>query len=209
MTNKTLTLGALTAGALVVAAGIGFAITLFVQQPGSETAAAPRPVFQSDLGGPFSLVNTEGERVTEADYLGGYTLYYFGFTFCPDICPTELQVIATAYNQLPPELQDNLRMVFVTVDPERDSVEAMADYVDLFHPEMEGLTGTLAETDAAVEEFRVYYTAVNKEEDPEYYLVDHSTFSYLQGPDGANVLVFPHGLSPSDMAGHLEEVMGS
>lgn len=208
MTHRALTLTALTAGALVIATGIGFTVTWLAREPAAD-GAAPRPVFQADLGGPFSLVNTAGERVTEADYLGTYTLYYFGFTFCPDICPTELQVIATAYDKLPSAVQENLRMVFVTVDPERDSVEAMADYVDLFHPEMEGLTGTLAETDAAVEEFRVYYQAVNKEEDPEYYLVDHSTFTYLQGPDGANVLVFPYGLGPDDMAEHLEEIVGS
>ncbi len=209
MTNRTLTLAALTAGALVAAAGVGFAATMLVRQSPADTAASPRPVFQSDLGGPFTLVNTAGEQVTEADYLGSYTLYYFGFTFCPDICPTELQVIAAAYDQLPAELQDNLRMVFVTVDPERDSVEAMADYVDLFHPQMEGLTGTLEQTDAAVEAFRVYYVAVNKEQDPDYYLIDHSTFTYLQGPDGNNLLVFPFGLGPDDMAGHLQDVMGS
>lgn len=208
MTRKHLFVGGAVLAAVVAGTGLGIAAYQLLGDPSGEaTGAGGRPVFQAELGGPYTLVDTGGAPVTEADYAGDYTLYYFGFTFCPDICPTELQVIAAAYDQLAPEIREQLRMVFVTVDPGRDTVEAMADYVSLFHPELEGLTGTQEQTDAAAAAFGVYYQPVGKDEDPEYYLVDHSTFTYLQGPDNENALVFPYGMAPDQMAAQIRQVI--
>jgi protein SCO1/2 len=158
------------------------------------------------IGGPFTLVDHTGRRVTEADFRGRYMLVYFGYTSCPDMCPLGLQTIAGAFDELPPAVAARVAPVFVTVDPERDTVAAVADYVPLFHPQLVGLTGSPEEVQAAVRAWRVYArkaeggTAAG-------YLVDHSTFTYLMGPDGAYVTHFGHGITPEAMAARLRELV--
>ncbi len=150
------------------------------------------------IGGPFSMVDHTGKPVTEQDFRGRYTLIYFGFTFCPDFCPTELANMAHAVDALGPD-GDQVTPMFFTVDPERDTVAALADYVSFFHPRMVGLTGTLAQTDAAARAWRVFYRKVESDSATEY-LVDHSTFVYLMGPDGDLRALFRYGTSPEVMA---------
>ena len=150
------------------------------------------------VGGPFSLVDHTGRRVTEADFAGQSKLMYFGYTYCPDMCPLGLATIAAAYDQLDPAEQAQLVPIFVTVDPERDTVDAIADYVDLFHPAMVGLTGTVDETDAAARAYRVYYRKAESESATDY-LVDHSTFTYLMDGDNHYVTHFGHDASPADL----------
>ncbi len=150
------------------------------------------------VGGPFSLVDHTGTRVTEADFAGQSKLMFFGYTYCPDMCPLGLATIAAAYDQLTPEEQAKVVPIFVTVDPERDTVDAIADYVDLFHPEMVGLTGSLEETDAAAKAYRVYYRKAESEQATDY-LVDHSTFTYLMDGDNRYVTHFGHQASPGDL----------
>lgn len=153
---------------------------------------------QALIGGPFTLVDHTGERVTEADFAGRSKLMYFGYSYCPDMCPLGLATIAAAYDQLSAEEQARVVPIFVTVDPERDTVEAIADYVDLFHPAMVGLTGTAEETDAAAKAYRVYYRKAEGEGSTDY-LVDHSTFTYLMDGNNRYVTHFGHDASPAEL----------
>lgn len=134
------------------------------------------------IGGPFTLVNHEGEMVTEQDYADKHKLIYFGFTYCPAICPTELQKISEAYAQLSEDLQDQLYLLFISVDPERDTVPVMAEYVSLFHPDLIGLTGSVEQVEAVKQQYRVY-AAKFQDDSMSDYTVDHSSFIYLMSPD--------------------------
>lgn len=134
--------------------------------------------------GDFSLVDHRGRRRTKEDFLGGWVLLYFGFTHCPDICPDELDkmsAVVAALDRdaaLPP-----VQPLFITVDPERDDVPALARYVKDFHPRLVGLTGTPEEVRRAGRDYRVYASAGPKDEDGDY-IVDHSVLIYLLSPDG-------------------------
>jgi len=151
------------------------------------------------IGGPFSLTDQTGRPVTDADYRGRYLLIYFGFTFCPDVCPTELHVMATALDQLGPQ-GDRVQPMFITVDPERDTPSQLAGYVSQFHPRMVGLTGTPEQMATAARAYRVYYSKVPNKENDGYYTMDHSSFVYLMSPDGRFLEAFAHGTTPDKMA---------
>ncbi len=150
------------------------------------------------LGGPFAMTDHTGRAVTEADFAGRFLLVYFGFTFCPDVCPTELGTIAAALDAME-QAGERVTPVFVTVDPERDTVEAMADYVARFHPRMVGLTGTPQQVAAIARAYRVFYSKVQRPEMTQY-LVDHSSFIYLVGPDGRVRSLFRPETSPEAIA---------
>lgn len=135
----------------------------------------------SQVGGDFALVDHTGKAVTNENFAGQYKLIYFGFTYCPAICPTELQKITLVMNELG-EQAENIQPIFITVDPERDTVEVMKGYVELFHPKLVGLTGGREQIDEALKNYRVYAAKV---EEPELndYTMDHSSFIYLMSPD--------------------------
>lgn len=158
------------------------------------------------IGGPFSLLNHKGERVTDEDFRGRYMLVFFGYTSCPDVCPLGLQVMSQAMDELPEAVAEKVVPVFVTVDPERDTVQVMKDYVELFHPRLVGLTGTPEEIGVAVKAYRVYARKAESEDTSDY-LMDHSAFSYLMGEDGRYVTHFSHGVSPEEMASRIEEAV--
>lgn len=157
------------------------------------------------LGGPFTLLDHTGRSVTEADFAGRYMLVYFGFTFCPDVCPTELGTMAAAIDELGEE-GERVTPALVTIDPERDTPEALADYVSRFHPRMVGLTGTPEQIAAAARAYRVYYAKVSRPEMTQY-LMDHSSFIYLVGPDGRVRALFRPQTPPEAIAeavrGHM------
>ncbi|XP_031396371.1 protein SCO1 homolog 1, mitochondrial [Punica granatum] len=140
------------------------------------------------IGGPFSLVNDEGKRVTERSLLGKWTLIYFGFTHCPDICPDELQKLAAAVDKIKEKAGIEIVPVFISVDPERDTVEQVHEYVKEFHPKLIGLTGTPDEIKKVARAYRVYYMKT-AEEDSDY-LVDHSIVMYLMDPNMGFVKFF-------------------
>jgi len=150
------------------------------------------------LGGPFSLVDQTGRAVTEADFAGRHLLVYFGFTYCPDVCPTELGTIAAAVDELG-EQGEQVTPMLITIDPERDTPEALADYVSRFHPRMVGLTGTPAQIAAAARAYRVFYAKVERPE-MSAYLMDHSSFIYLVGPDGKVRTLFRPESTPEAIA---------
>jgi protein SCO1 len=152
---------------------------------------------QAAIGGPFSLIDTEGRRVTDEEVIAGPTLIYFGYAFCPDFCPMDLARNAAAADLLA-ERGVDVAQVFITVDPERDTPEALADYTDWIHPALLGLTGTPEETAAAANAYRVYFR--RGEGDDDFYLVDHSTFTYLVAPGEGFLEFFPTTASPEDVA---------
>jgi cytochrome oxidase Cu insertion factor (SCO1/SenC/PrrC family) len=154
------------------------------------------------IGGPFSLVDHNGKRVTEKDFAGKYMLVFFGYTYCPDVCPSTLQVMSAALDTLGSEA-DRITPVFVTIDPERDTVEVLKSYVANFHPRLVGLTGTPDEIAAMAKSWRVYYQKPKAEEGKKDYLMDHSTFLYLMGPDGKYVRHFEYGTDTNAFANSL------
>ena len=156
------------------------------------------------IGGPFSLVGADGKPVTDRDFRGRYMLIFFGFTHCPDICPAELQVIAQALEQLGDKAK-KVVPIFITLDPERDTPEAMANYVKSFGPNFVGLTGSPEAIAAAAKAYRVAYSKVENKESPRDYSVDHSALVYLMDPEGRYVTHFSYGLSADQMAEKLEK----
>jgi protein SCO1/2 len=129
---------------------------------------------QPTIGGPFSLVNQDGRTVTDADLKGKPTLLYFGYTFCPDVCPTSLLLMETAAEKLGADGPKKINLVFITIDPERDTPKLIKGYVTNFGPTIEGLTGTPEQIAAAAKAYRVYYQKVpGKDGSP--YLMDHSS----------------------------------
>lgn len=162
------------------------------------------------IGGPFTLVNAQGETVTNETFDGQWRLMYFGYTFCPDVCPTSLGSVGNAMNQLPQDLQDKITPLFLTVDPERDTPEIVGQYVSHFHPRMVGLTGSPEQVAAAVKTFRIFAAKVPAENgDPMAYTMDHSSILYLMDPQGTFVTHFSHGTTADDIAAALTKYLGS
>ena len=159
------------------------------------------------VGGPFALTDDHNRPVTDETYRGRWMLVYFGYTFCPDVCPTELQTVSAALDALGPDA-DKLAPLFITVDPERDTVAAMADYVKLFDPRLIGLTGTPAQIAAATRAYRVYYAKATPK-DSSTYLMDHSSFLYLMGPDGQFRALFRPGTTPQELAAAIRTRMAA
>jgi protein SCO1/2 len=150
------------------------------------------------LGGPFSLTDHTGRAVTDRDFAGRWMLVYFGFTYCPDMCPTELGTMAAAVDAMG-QAGEAVVPVLITVDPERDRPEQLADYVGRFHPRLVGLTGTPEQVAEAARRYRVYYAKSRRSETTEY-LVDHSGFVYLVGPDGRVRTLFRPETHPEAIA---------
>lgn len=150
------------------------------------------------LGGEFTLVDTESREVTSAEILDRPALLYFGYAQCPDVCPLDNARNSEAAALLQSEGHDVLP-VFVTVDPKRDTVEAMKDYAQVFDPPLVALTGSEAQIDQAAKAWRVYYNLHDDGTDP-YYLVDHSTYTYLVLPEDGTVEIFSRDTAPDDMA---------
>ncbi len=159
-----------------------------------------------DTGGPFELTSHQGAVTTEKAFKGKYVLVFFGYSFCPDVCPTGLQNVANALDKLGKDKRDQVTPIFISVDPERDTPEQLAQYVTLFHPNLVGLTGTEAQVKSVTKRFRVYYK-LRKDEDPENYPVDHSAFTYLMDPNWKLALVFSHSATPDAIASAIEKLM--
>lgn len=142
----------------------------------------------AQIGGPFTLIDQDGKTVTEKDFAGTYKIVYFGFTFCPMICPTELQKIAEVLNMLGAE-SEQIKPLFITVDPARDTPDVMKSYVVQFHPRMIGLTGSAEQIEAVEKNYRVFAKQAQDESLAEY-TMDHSSFIYLMGPDDTLVAIY-------------------
>jgi protein SCO1/2 len=154
-----------------------------------------------DLGGPFELVNSAGQTVTDMDVITEPSLIYFGYTFCPDVCPLDVARNASAVDVLA-ERGMSVTPVFISIDPARDTPEIVGEFADNMHPKMIGLTGSPEQVKAASMAYRTYYKAHEAED--EFYLVDHSTFSYLVVPGDGFVDFFRRDVTPDQMADKIE-----
>ncbi len=185
LTRKNFMIGAVMAG--VAAFATGYGLRLASDRPTARKEASGG----LSLGGDFSLVDHTGRAVTVADFKTPYLLIFFGYTFCPDVCPTELQRMNVLLDELGP-LAARVQPIFISVDPERDTPEVLADYVGNFHPRLTGLTGSAAQLRAAAKKFGVYYGRVYQTPMPgegdsstdKEYLINHSALIFLTGADG-------------------------
>lgn len=191
-------------------AGLWFLAFRFSEDKPEAGAGIDLPAPQ--IGGPFSLVDHHGRRVADSDFRGRFMLIYFGYSFCPDVCPLELARMGRAL-RLAEELgmdREAVAPLFITVDPERDTVERLADYVPLFHPDLLGLTGSGEEIAAATSAYRIY---ARKNEppadDPDAYLVDHNSMLLLMDGEGGFVAVFTARDRVEDIAARLVAETGS
>jgi len=184
---------------LVLAIAIG-GISLLMRAPTGGSGSG-----EALVGGPFSLTDHTGKRVTEKDFAGRYMLIFFGYTFCPDFCPTELQVMTAAIDSMG-EAGNAIQPVFISIDPERDTPAVLASYVPNFGPRLIGLTGTPEEIAAVARAYRVYYGKAAKS-DSQDYLMDHSTTIYLMGPDGRFVKHFNYTTDAPKLAVDLKEAL--
>jgi protein SCO1/2 len=149
------------------------------------------------IGGPFTLVNGTGATVTDKDVITQPSLIYFGYTFCPDVCPLDNARNVEVVDILE-EMGHEVTPVFISIDPERDTPEVMRDFAEIMHPRMVALTGSPEQVAAASRAYRTYYKAQEKKDD--YYLVDHSTFTYLVLPENGFVEFFRREQQPEEMA---------
>ena len=196
---------------LLALAILGFAIggllaLLFV--PGFREKLLPGPpsIGRALVGGPFALIDHTGRRVTEQDFQGRHMLVLFGFTFCPDVCPSGLQVMAAALDRLGRK-GERVTPVFITIDPERDTPAQLAQYVPSFHPRLVGLTGTADEVAAAARAYRVYFKKVKDEKSSAAYTIDHTALIYLMGPDGDYIAHFTHTMGADTIAERLAKLL--
>jgi cytochrome oxidase Cu insertion factor (SCO1/SenC/PrrC family) len=153
------------------------------------------------IGGPFALVDHTGKRRTDVDFRGKLLLMYFGYSYCPDVCPTDLQQIGLAIDALGRE-GDVVQPLFVTLDPQRDTVAHLAEYVPLFHPRLVGLTGSGEEIRNVARAYKVYY-AKYPPGSPDY-VIDHSSFIYLVDQAGKYIGFFPPGTNAERMVEMLK-----
>ncbi len=150
----------------------------------------------------FALTGHDGRAMTERDFAEKYTIAYFGFTSCPDICPVELQKLADAYAALPAAKQKKLAMIFITIDPSRDTADKLKTYTAIFNPEIQGLTGTQKAIDAATKNYMVYAKKSDTDEDG-YYTVNHTSMFYLTMPGPKSMGVLKTDLNAQQLAKNL------
>lgn len=189
-------------GLMLACAGLAMGPVWLSPMTRAEPPKAPTAVELMDdlmwgrgpIGGPFELTDHTGRRRTDADFRGQVLLVYFGYMFCPDICPTDLQAMAAAIDDLGPEGAE-VQPLFITIDPERDTPAELTQYVGSFHPRLVGLTGSAEEIRRVALGYKVWYAKADDQRMATY-LMDHSAFIYLVDVNGAYVGFFPPGTSP-------------
>ena len=159
------------------------------------------------IGGPFTLIDGDGKAVSDSQFRGRYMLVYFGYTFCPDVCPTTLTAVAQAMDKLGPDA-GRVQPIFITVDPQRDTPSVMKQYVEAFSPRLIGLTGSPGAITQVAREYKVYYAIHRTSGDNGAYTVDHSSILYLMGPDGRFITPIPADATPEVMASDIHQHVG-
>jgi protein SCO1/2 len=188
--------------AALVVLGTGGYLAVMLQHNPQGVAGSP---LASAIGGPFQLVDQNGNTVTEAALKGKWSLVYFGYTHCPDACPTALNDISIALSELGAK-RDQVRPIFITVDPERDTPKVLKDYVTAFDAPILGLTGTPEQVAKAAKDYRVYY-AKHPEAGGDYSM-DHSSVIYVMDPEGRFTASFTPDSTPEQMAERLKKLVG-
>lgn len=188
-------------------AGAAVALVIMSNQGAFAPPGTQRSVGTAQIGGPFSLIDHTGKTVSDKDFRGKKMLLAFGFTHCPDICPASLQVISATLDKLGPAA-DTITPIFITVDPERDTPEVLAEYVQSFHPRLVGLTGEKDNVENVVKKtFRVYAKKVDDPDQPDSYSVDHASIVYLMDERGQFVHHFVHPTSADKLAAQLKKYL--
>ncbi|MEL6277743.1 MAG: SCO family protein [Pseudomonadota bacterium] len=188
----------------VVAVILGLSLSLLIFGPTeNQRSGAVTAIGQAQIGGPFELIDQNGQTVTQAALEGQLNLIYFGFTFCPDFCPTELANMAVAKEKLAERGVDT-QLFFITIDPERDTPEILKEYAEAFDPEMIALGGSVEQVAAAANAYRVIYRRAEDPDFPDGYAMDHSTFVYAVDGSGRFITVFTAATDPEEIAETLE-----
>ena len=170
-----------------------------------QSVPAQPPLAGAAIGEEFTLTGETGEDVSWSDFDGQYRTLYFGYTYCPDVCPVDTQRAMAglkAFEQANPELGAQIQPLFISVDPARDTPEVLAEFTDSFHPRLIGMTGTKEQLDAVTSAFAVFY-ARGEESESGGYLMEHSNITYLFGPDGKPLATLPTDEGPEAVAAEL------
>lgn len=172
----------------------------------SDSATEEPPLAGAAIGGGFTLTNQDGEKISDTDFAGKYRIIYFGFTYCPDVCPIDLANLMnglTLAEKEDPAMAEKIQPIFISIDPERDGPEQLKQYVDNFHPRLIGLTGSVDEIAAVAKKYLIIY---NKREAEGFsdYLVDHSRQGYLFGPEGEPIALLPYDGTPRQVADEIK-----
>ncbi|MDX2027031.1 MAG: SCO family protein [Alphaproteobacteria bacterium] len=168
-----------------------------------QAQAEQLPPGTRKIGGPFTLTNQDGKTVADTNFHGKYLLVYFGYTYCPDVCPTGLQSIAHVMDQLKADT-NKVQPLYITIDPARDTPAKLKAYINSFHPKIVGLTGSPEQIAAVAKVYQVYYAKGEKVDENDY-LMDHSSLIYLMGPDGKFIATFPDNADPATLLKALRE----
>lgn len=182
----------------IIAVGTASFFALGGNAPGARNC--PGGLVGADIGGPFELTAHTGERMKSTALAGEPSLVYFGYATCPDVCPTELADVAAATDIVTEKTDLMVKPVFITVDPKRDTVENLSEYVPFFHDDMIGLTGTEDEIKKAAKAYRVYYQERPDADFPDGYSMDHSSYIYLLGRDAEFITYFKYEDNPDLIA---------
>ncbi len=201
MTSKLRVL--IIAVALASATAIGWILSDWMLSGGPGSAGGDRG--KAAIGGPFTLTDGDGKTWTDQDFRGKLMLIYFGYAYCPDVCPTSLGSMGAALDQLGPAA-DGVAPIFITVDPERDNGQALKEYAAAFHPRMIGLGGAPEAIAAVARAYRVYYKKTTPT-DGSPYLMDHSSIIYVMGRDGGFLTHFTHMTSPEEIVAGLKRFL--
>ena len=188
--------------------GAGLLVILAACNPtagGGGSENMEPPLAGARIGGPFTLTNQDGGKTSDTQFNGQYRIVYFGYSYCPDVCPVDLANIMLGLKQAEkenPELVSKIQPIFISVDPGRDTPAVLKQYVSAFHPRLIGLTGTPEEVAEVAEKYLMIYDVRNDEGASEY-LVDHSRQAYLFGPDGEPLALLPFDGTPQDVAAEI------
>lgn len=197
MSKRFLIIGIAVAIALIL-------LNLLIHPSGHQTSMENNSsVGQTAIGGAFTLVNQNGETMTEQSFRGKLMLVYFGYTYCPDVCPVDVLTMSNALTQLG-EAAENIAALFITVDPERDTANQVKSYLSGFHPNIFGLTGSPEQVDQAIAAYKVYAKKVESDSLADY-LMDHSAFTYLMDRQGKYIAHFAHNTPAEDIAKTLRK----
>lgn len=192
-----------------LALGLAALMTLAGCNPApGDAPLSEAPLAGARIGGPFSLTDQDGKTVTDKDFAGQYRIIYFGYTFCPDVCPVDVQKIMQGFKLFEkeqPALAAKVQPIFISVDPDRDTPEVLKQFIGNFHPRLIGLTGAPDAIAAVAKDYAVYFRKAGAETDPKAYLVDHSRQTYLMGPDGGPVALVPLDGTPQEIAAVLSQ----
>ena len=200
------------ASLIISSIGLCVVLGLLVGHRFTATDEAPAKAQTADIGRAFELVDDAGLHVSQDSLKGRYSLIYFGFTYCPDVCPTSLQIMTLALEEIEADSDADdgapaIQPIFITVDPERDTPEELKQYVSHFHPRLRGWTGTPAQIDDAMRAFKVYRARVEDTSNTGGYTIDHSSIFYLMGPDGVFVSHFDPAVAPEVLAAALKNLI--